>query len=60
MAGNTGSVFSFHFATIKGYHGFSGIVAGSIHAILAELPVCGSPGAAAGDEAGVRRRASWR
>jgi amino acid transporter len=34
-SGNTVSVFSLHFATIKGYHGFSGIVAGSIYTILA-------------------------
>ena len=34
-SGNTGNVFTFHFATIKGYHGFSGIVAGSIYTILA-------------------------
>jgi amino acid transporter len=32
---NTGSVFSLHFATIKGYHGFSGVVAGSTYTILA-------------------------
>jgi amino acid transporter len=32
---NTGSVFTFHFATIKGYKGLSGVVAGSIYAILA-------------------------
>jgi len=34
-SGNTVSVFSLHYATIKGYHGFSGIVAGSIYTILA-------------------------
>jgi amino acid transporter len=34
-SGNTGSVFTLHYATIKGYHGFSGIVAGSIYTILA-------------------------
>jgi amino acid transporter len=34
-SGNTGNVFTLHFATIKGYHGFSGIVAGSIYTILA-------------------------
>jgi amino acid transporter len=34
-SGNTGTVFSLHFATIKGYHGFSGIIAGSIYTILA-------------------------
>jgi amino acid transporter len=32
---NTFSVFTLHFATIKGYHGFSGIIAGSIYTILA-------------------------
>jgi amino acid transporter len=34
-SGNTLSVFSLHFATIKNYHGISGIVAGSIYTILA-------------------------
>ena len=34
-SGNTLSVFTLHFATIKGYKGFSGIVAGSIYTILA-------------------------
>jgi amino acid transporter len=32
---NTGSVLTLHFATVKGYHGFSGVVAGSIYTILA-------------------------
>jgi amino acid transporter len=32
---NTLDVFTLHFATIKGYHGFSGIAAGSIYTILA-------------------------
>jgi amino acid transporter len=32
---NTTSVFTLHFATIKGYKGFSGIIAGSIYTILA-------------------------
>src|SRR5580693_165015 len=32
---NTTSVFTLHFATIKGYKGFSGIAAGSIYTILA-------------------------
>jgi amino acid transporter len=32
---NTASVFTLHYATIKGYSGFSGIVAGSIYTILA-------------------------
>jgi amino acid transporter len=32
---NTGSVFTLHYATIKGYSGFSGVVAGSIYTILA-------------------------
>jgi amino acid transporter len=32
---NTFSVFTLHFATIKGYHGFSGVAAGSIYTILA-------------------------
>ncbi len=32
---NTLSVFTLHYATIKGYHGFSGIAAGSIYTILA-------------------------
>jgi amino acid transporter len=32
---NTGSVFTLHFATVKGYHGFSGVAAGSIYTILA-------------------------
>jgi amino acid transporter len=32
---NTFSVFTLHYATIKGYHGFSGIAAGSIYTILA-------------------------
>jgi len=34
-SGNTFSVLTLHYATIKGYHGFSGIVAGSIYTILA-------------------------
>jgi len=34
-SGNTGNVFSLHFATIKGYNGFSGVIAGSIYTILA-------------------------
>ena len=33
--GNTGSVFTLHFATIKGYKGFSGIAGGSVYTILA-------------------------
>src|SRR3984885_7480204 len=32
---NTGSVFTLHYATLKGYHGFSGVVAGSVYTILA-------------------------
>jgi amino acid transporter len=32
---NTGSVFTLHYATVKGYHGFGGIAAGSIYTILA-------------------------
>jgi amino acid transporter len=32
---NTGSVFTLHYATVKGYKGFSGIAAGSIYTILA-------------------------
>jgi amino acid transporter len=32
---NTGSVFSLHYATLNGFKGFSGIVAGSIYTILA-------------------------
>jgi len=32
---NTFSVFTLHYATIKGYQGFSGIAAGSIYTILA-------------------------
>lgn len=32
---NTGSVFTLHFATIKGYSGVSGIAAGSVYTILA-------------------------
>jgi amino acid transporter len=32
---NTGNVFTLHYATIKGYKGFSGIAAGSIYTILA-------------------------
>jgi amino acid transporter len=32
---NTGSVFTLHYATIKGYKGFGGIAAGSIYTILA-------------------------
>jgi amino acid transporter len=32
---DTGSVFTLHYATIKGYGGFSGLVAGSIYTILA-------------------------
>jgi amino acid transporter len=32
---NTGSVFTLHYATLKGYKGFSGVVAGSIYTILA-------------------------
>jgi amino acid transporter len=34
-SGNTAEVFSLHFATIKGYKGFSGIAAGSIYTVLA-------------------------
>ncbi len=34
-SGNTGNVFSLHFANIKGYKGFGGIAAGSIYTILA-------------------------
>jgi amino acid transporter len=34
-SGNTGSVFTLHYATIKGYSGFSGVVAGSVYTILA-------------------------
>ncbi len=34
-SGNTGSVFTLHYATIKGYKGFGGIAAGSIYTILA-------------------------
>jgi amino acid transporter len=34
-AHNTGSVFTLHYATIKGYQGFGGIAAGSIYTILA-------------------------
>jgi amino acid transporter len=34
-SGNTGSVFTLHYATLKGFKGFSGVVAGSIYAILA-------------------------
>jgi amino acid transporter len=33
-SGNTFSVFTLHFATVKGYHGFSGVAAGSVYAIL--------------------------
>lgn len=32
---NTFNVFTLHYATIKGYHGFPGIAAGSIYTILA-------------------------
>jgi amino acid transporter len=32
---NTGSVFTLHFATVGGYHGFSGVAAASIYTILA-------------------------
>jgi amino acid transporter len=32
---NTGAVFTLHFATVKGYTGFSGIAAGSVYTILA-------------------------
>jgi amino acid transporter len=32
---NTFSVFTLHYATTKGYHGFSGIAAGSIYTVLA-------------------------
>src|SRR6204780_1806042 len=32
---NSGSVFTLHYATIKGFKGFSGIAAGSIYTILA-------------------------
>jgi amino acid transporter len=32
---NTGNVFTLHFATVTGYHGVSGITAGSIYTILA-------------------------
>jgi amino acid transporter len=34
-SGNTGSVFTLHYATLKGYTGFSGVVAGSVYTILA-------------------------
>ena len=34
-SGNTGTVFTLHFADIKGFKGFSGIAAGSIYTILA-------------------------
>ncbi|HSR83383.1 MAG TPA: hypothetical protein VLM11_04290 [Streptosporangiaceae bacterium] len=34
---NTGSVPTLHFATIKGYQGFSGVIASSIYTILAFL-----------------------
>jgi amino acid transporter len=34
-SGNTGAVFTLHFANIKGFKGFSGIAAGSIYTILA-------------------------
>ncbi len=34
-SGNTGSVFTLHYATLKGYKGFSGVVAGSVYTILA-------------------------
>ncbi|MFI6168528.1 APC family permease [Nocardia sp. NPDC051052] len=33
--GNTAAVFTLHFATIEGYHGFSGVAAASIYTILA-------------------------
>ncbi|RDI67821.1 APC family permease [Nocardia pseudobrasiliensis] len=32
---NTGSVFTLRFATVEGYHGFSGVAAASIYTILA-------------------------
>lgn len=32
---NTLQVFTLHFATIKGYNGFSGVAAGSVYAVLA-------------------------
>lgn len=32
---NTGTVFTLHFATVAGYRGFSGVIAGSIYTILA-------------------------
>ncbi|MFI6041205.1 APC family permease [Nocardia sp. NPDC051321] len=32
---NTGAVFTLHFATVEGYHGFSGVAAASIYTILA-------------------------
>jgi amino acid transporter len=32
---NTGAVFTLHFATVKGYGGFSGIAAGSVYTVLA-------------------------
>ncbi|HTU73691.1 MAG TPA: APC family permease [Trebonia sp.] len=33
-SGNTFSAFTLRFATVKGYHGFSGIAAGSVYTIL--------------------------
>ncbi|MBF6060436.1 APC family permease [Nocardia terpenica] len=33
--GNTGSVFTLHFATVPGYHGFTGVAAASIYTVLA-------------------------
>src|ERR1700691_1090969 len=36
-SGNTGTVFTLHYATLKGYKGFSGVVAGSVYTILAIL-----------------------
>ncbi len=34
-SGNTLSVFTLHYATVPGYHGFPGVIAGSIYTILA-------------------------
>ena len=34
-SGNTGVVFTLHFATVPGYHGFTGVAAASIYTILA-------------------------
>jgi len=58
-SGNTGAVFTLHFATIKGFRGFAGIAAGSIYTILAFIGFEAS--APLAEEArNPRRTSAWR